>query len=571
MKLRFWPTSKGMSAFAASERHGRTYWFALWTALTLLMVFVAMGVILLLRSHQAAEEQQRVDDAARDVASSIHRALSRSLQDVGGLAGVTKDPIAWRRTATAALNESRALLRVELRDSSMELRDARDSPYEPPLFLNVPRYKSDSEAVKACESATGPALPAFSRSYFVSLGAGRGVEVLDVCSSLQINDETVGFSVATIGLASLLEATMTEDMKKVFEASFVEGSNTRLARAGSSPGMATFRAERVIALPGLLLRLRLESTKDSPPLLLNFASGAAIAALLLFVILVAFIVRELRARQRRRDDAAALARVNQDRLQSAARLALVGEVTSLISHEINQPLTSILACAKAAKNVAGDNLSVELRQILDQLAAEAERSGLVVRSVRDFASRSYVKRETVDMRELIEGIRPILQGLARDYKAKLEETKESAATIRVICDRMMIEQVILNLVKNGLQAMQANPGHKSRTVSLSTRMVREGKVQVDISDTGPGVSLQLVHSLAQPEFKSFQRISGKGLGLGLSLCRAVLHSHKGSISCHNRIDSDDGHGGTTEGATFSFLLPVSDPHFTQPSCENSNV
>lgn len=534
-----------------ANRRG-TYLLALWLALGGLLIFAVVFVGALLWSHQSGEEQQRVEEAAQAVGASMHRTLSRNLQDVGGLAGLVKDEVMWRQTATSLLKETRAVLRVERRDANLSLLEAADSPFEPPMFRHSPRFKSEAQAIDSCTAASGPGLPVYSKTYFVPLGSGRGIEVVDLCAAHQVDGKTLGFTVETIGLNALLESSMADDMVRFFEASIIEGSNVRLARGGMAQGAGVYRAERVVALPGISMRVRVESARGSPQFKLNFVFGLAMVVLLLLAVVIAFIVREIL----RRGAEAAKARMHQEKLQSAARVTMVGEVASLISHEINQPLQSIVAWAHTALRLGErTQLPPDLIDILQQMYGEATRGAKVVKSVRDYVSGSQVEHEAVDMRTLVDGIRPIVEQLSRDYGTRLIESEFPAAPLMVICDKVMIEQVILNLVKNALQAMQRNPAHVPRLLKISVRRMGDGRVRVSVSDTGPGASEQLIQRVAHSEFKSFQKVSSEGLGLGLSLCRSVMQSHKGTLSVANRNNRRADTSRAFEGATFSFTLP----------------
>lgn len=537
-----------------TSQKGDRYWTALWILLGALIIFFGLLSVWLLQSHQVSEEQQRVEDQAALMSGAIHKALSKSLQDVSAVAWTGKDPTIWRETAGELLRETRSTLRLERRNELGDLVEARDSQYFPPLFLLVKRFEAEAEARTACKSAGGPGVPIYSKTYFVPVGSGRGEEVIDVCAAQQQDGKTIGFTVATIGLTQLLEGAIGPDEAKNYEASLVEGSNTRLARAGSTHGRSTLRAEKVIAVPGLSIRLRVESARGAPGLQLNFASGAFLTAAFLFVVTVALLIKASR-RIKQHEQATRLAtRLQQEELARVSRLASIGELASLIGHEVNQPLTSIIAYAKTAQNLGGEGLRADVRELLDNVAAEANRSATVVKSVRDFVSRNAVKREVVDMHDLIHGIWPMLEGMAKDYDARLIES-DAGEPLMVECARVMIEQVVVNLVRNGLQAMQGNHHDKPRTLRV-TAVGLERHIRVTVSDTGPGVSDQLAMRLAEPDFKSFQKILTEGLGLGLSLCRSVIHAHRGSISCRNREDTPyPGAARRIRGATFCFTLP----------------
>jgi len=519
------------------------FWVALWVALTGLLVFVAALLIWLLQGYQASQEQLRVEDTAQTLAASLGRLLTGNLQDVHAVAWPDKDAAAWPEAVSELLKNTRSVLRIERRDKTLALQEAFDSPYSPPLFSMVPRLRSEKETLRACTAAVGPGLPAYSASYFVPLPQGRGAEVLDLCAAQQVNGEVTGFTVETIGLSALLETAMPEAMAKEFEASFIEGNATRIARGGASHGRSAFRAEHSLLLPGLALKLRLESVRGSPPLQLNFASASALVALLLFMTIVMFIVRETRRRARE----SALARHHQDVLHNAARLATLGEMASLISHEINQPLLAVTMYADAALHSDSANVPVEIKQLLGRIVDEVARVGRVVKSVQTFVRRGEVVHETMAPVELLQGIAPLLEVDARRFEVKLSfEIAQTAS--QVVCERVMIQQVILNLARNAMQAMERSTRKELRKLRISARLSSNGRVKFLVTDTGPGIPREVTEQIDEP----FKKSASKGMGLGLSLCRSVIEQH-GGVLAHRSIQCVDG-SGSHVGAEFSFTL-----------------
>ena len=172
--------------------------------------------------------------------------------------------------AAAPLHERRELLQLERRDAQMRVTESINSPYLPALFRRIPRSDLSWEATAACATAARVPSPAYSRSYFVPLMSGAGLEVIGVCMPVQNAGQLAGFLIATMGLGGLLtEALGPELLLRGHELSFVEGDGTRLARAGLQRGAGVCVSERVIDLNGVSLQLRLDSAAHSPHLIPN--------------------------------------------------------------------------------------------------------------------------------------------------------------------------------------------------------------------------------------------------------------------------------------------------------------
>ena len=266
-----------------------------------------------------------------------------------------------------------------------------------------------------------------------------------------------------------------------------------------------------------------------------------------------------------------LNRASQDKLQATARLATVGEMASLISHELNQPLAAIASYASGTLNLlqqepdrgedpAGDDIERAIRRIAEQ----AERAGRVIRGVADFVRRRDQVREAVEPHLLIEGISTLLTLQAKKRGIRLQ-VEIAPGTPRVWCDRTMVEQVLLNLARNGMQAMPlGDPGTASglRVLRIAIAPVMgeahepgTGRcarwVRVDVIDHGQGLPPEVAQRLFTPFFTT----KAEGMGLGLSLCRTVVEQHGGALHFEPALP---------RGTRFSFTLPVAEAHAAQP-------
>jgi two-component system, LuxR family, sensor histidine kinase DctS len=241
-----------------------------------------------------------------------------------------------------------------------------------------------------------------------------------------------------------------------------------------------------------------------------------------------------------------LARRQQEVLQSRSRLATLGEMASTLSHEINQPLAAITSYAAACENLmaAGAQRPEPIRQALRGIKAQAERAGQVIRSVHAFLKRRQIERAECNLATLVHGLEPLIRLQAARTGAGLEVDIDPDTTVHA--DRIMLEQVMLNLTRNGFEAMSEVPP-RDRVLELLARRIaqdeRGDRVEVSVVDRGRGVPPDVVPQL----FSAFFTTKTEGMGLGLSLCRSVIEQHGGQMTYRPRP------GG---GSIFSFDLPT---------------
>ncbi len=253
--------------------------------------------------------------------------------------------------------------------------------------------------------------------------------------------------------------------------------------------------------------------------------------------------------QRRMEE---LSRQQQDRLQATARLATVGEMASLLSHELNQPLAAIASYAAGSLNLMQAGLpdaetAAMLRQAAERIAEQAERAGRVIKSVHDFVRRREQAREPVRCDLLLDTVLPLVRLQARKSGARVELDLPNPA-LRAVCDRTMVEQVLLNLTRNGIQAMEAHTPAAQRELRIGVRHSHARWVTFSVIDRGPGVPPEVAKQLFTPFFTT----RSEGMGLGLSLCRTVVEQHGGALDFETR-PAADGSGTCTE---FRFTLPA---------------
>ena len=249
-----------------------------------------------------------------------------------------------------------------------------------------------------------------------------------------------------------------------------------------------------------------------------------------------------------------LSRASQERIQATARLAMVGEMASLLSHELNQPLAAIASYANGSLNLlkegAAGNETSEIGVAIRRIAEQAERAGKVIKSVHDFVRRRDHLRESVAPRLLVEAVLPLVNLQARKLGVRVVVALHDGLP-EVLCDRTMVEQVLLNLARNAMQAMQGNAlGEadaselriEARPASPSERSTK-GWVEFCVADQGHG----LTPDVAERMFTPFFTTKEEGMGLGLSLCRTVVEQHGSTLSFEPKLP---------RGTRFKFGLPT---------------
>ncbi len=243
-----------------------------------------------------------------------------------------------------------------------------------------------------------------------------------------------------------------------------------------------------------------------------------------------------------------LSRASQDRLQATARLAMVGEMASLLSHELNQPLAAISSYATGSLNLLRDGMHTpaDIELAMHRIAQQAERAGKVIKSVHDFVRRRDQAREAVPPQALLDAILPLINLQARKLGVLVQIQLEPGLP-KVLCDRTMVEQVLLNLARNAMQAMD-RPEIRQRVLRLAVRRERgDGRWLVfSVADVGPGIAPEVEQQLFTPFFTT----KAEGMGLGLSLCRTVIEQHGGTLAFEPN---------QPQGTVFTFTLSVGDP------------
>jgi two-component system sensor kinase FixL len=230
----------------------------------------------------------------------------------------------------------------------------------------------------------------------------------------------------------------------------------------------------------------------------------------------------------------------QSELIHVSRLSAMGTMASTLAHELNQPLTAIANYMEAARDLLDtpDEETAELvREAVRESAGEALRAGSIVRRLRDFVARGEVDMRAERLSNLVEEATRLALVGARERNIRTFYDLDSNLDL-VVVDRIQIQQVLVNLLRNAVEALADAP---ARDINISSAVDRDGMVRVSIADTGTGLSPQIAEQL----FKAFTTTKSSGMGLGLSICRTIIEAHGG------RIWYEDRPGG---GATFHFTL-----------------
>jgi two-component system sensor histidine kinase DctS len=671
------------------QRRTRIRRVLLWGALMALLVVAQSMLVWLSISYESSRTQEQVDAVSAGAAADIRQLLSRDLQSLQALLWNDPSMAQWRSDGAELLHGHREMLRIEQRDTQQNITDAVESPYQGPLFTRIKREDIDLDTEVACNTALRQASPVYSRSYFVPLPGGLGVEVIDVCLPVHHAGVLSGYMAATFALNGMLSEAVAATVLRSNELSFVEGDGTRLARAGLMRGAGVYLSQRLVDLPGLTLQLRLDSPVGSPRVIPNLTVSLVLGLSLALGVVVLLLVRDVRRRanaelalaeslafrkamedslvtglrardlqgrityvnpafcqmvgfapdeivgafpppywppertdeysrrqavrldgerpreevqqtaregfettflrkngesfpvlifeaplvdgagvhtgwmsavldvgsQRRIEE---ISRQQQERLQATARLATVGEMASLLSHELNQPLAAIASYAAGSLNLmqAGppdSDTAAMLRQAAERIAEQAERAGRVIKSVHDFVRRREQSHEAVRCDLLMDAVLPLVRLQARKSGTRVEVDMPTPVP-RAVCDRTMVEQVLLNLTRNGIQAMESHTPPAQRELVIRVRQHHPRWVTFSVTDHGTGVPPDVAQRLFTPFFTT----RSEGMGLGLSLCRTVIEQHGGALDFTSMAaDTDPSTPGKNGAVTeFRFTLPA---------------
>lgn len=239
-----------------------------------------------------------------------------------------------------------------------------------------------------------------------------------------------------------------------------------------------------------------------------------------------------------------LARIQAEKMQHTSRLVTMGEMASFLAHDLNQPLAAIRSYQTGLKNMLSNGAvsPVEVTPALDAIGKSVERAGQMIRRVHNFVKKSEPRLEPLDLAEVTKETVALLEPELTRGLCAIEVTLD-ADLPRVRADRVLIEQVLVNLIRNSLDACKDLP-RNGRRVTLSGTL-GAGVIEVRVRDRGDGVPEHLTEQLFSP----FVSTKEGGMGMGLTICRSIVELHGGGI----RYERQPG-----GGSCFSFTLPL--PH-----------
>ena len=247
-------------------------------------------------------------------------------------------------------------------------------------------------------------------------------------------------------------------------------------------------------------------------------------------------VRDLTERQ----DTQARVQELQAELMHISRLNALGEMASALAHELNQPLSAISNYLKGGRRLLERaNPDIErVGEAMDKAADQALRAGQIIRRLRDFVSRGESEPEITSLSKLVEEASALALIGAKEHSVRVSYRFNPKVDL-VLADKVQIQQVILNLIRNATDAMMTSP---RRELIIRTDTAAEpGFARVSVADTGPGLSAEIIDRLFQP----FVSTKAQGMGVGLSISRTIVEAHGG------RIWAEPNPNG---GATFQFIL-----------------
>ncbi len=234
----------------------------------------------------------------------------------------------------------------------------------------------------------------------------------------------------------------------------------------------------------------------------------------------------------------------QSELVHVSRLTAMGEMASALAHEINQPLAAISNYMKGSRRLLAGSTDPNIAKIetaLDKASEQALRAGQIIRRLRDFVSRGESEKRVESLSKLIEEAGALGLAGAREQNVQLRFRLDPAADF-VLADRVQIQQVLVNLFRNALEAMAQSP---RRELVVANKVIGDDMIEVEVSDTGSGFRDDVIPNL----FQTFFTTKETGMGVGLSISRSIIEAHGGRMVAENNASG---------GATFRFTLPAAD-------------
>jgi signal transduction histidine kinase len=276
-------------------------------------------------------------------------------------------------------------------------------------------------------------------------------------------------------------------------------------------------------------------------LILAVVTVCVLQALLISVLLVNLVKR--RRAERSLKQAEKQARHHREQINLLSRVSLLGEMTASLAHELNQPLSGIISNAHAGMRFidTGKEGPATLREILVDVVADGRRAHEIIHNVRNTIKKGEPTRRRIDLNELVTNVVHVVRPDAMGYSCEVETSLAKDLPV-IEGDPVQIQQVLVNLVNNALDAMRQTPPGQ-RKVEISTAGNGDNEVRLSVRDHGTGIRTEVQDRL----FDQFFTTKEQGLGMGLAIVRSVVEAHGGDIQAENVADG---------GARFYFTLPV---------------
>ncbi|MCG6899144.1 MAG: PAS domain S-box protein [Gammaproteobacteria bacterium] len=236
---------------------------------------------------------------------------------------------------------------------------------------------------------------------------------------------------------------------------------------------------------------------------------------------------------------------HQQEIAHVIRLSTAGEMASGMAHELNQPLAALVSyCGTAIALVNSMPTPLyQLREILECASEQAHRAGSIIRNLREFVSKEDNRQQRIELDQVIRDLDTLLGAELKDAAVTVDYHLHGQGR-RVMANKVQLQQVLVNLVKNSVDAIRAN-NHDDGRVILETRLLADAMIEVTITDNGPGIAADMMGKMFNP----FQTSKVSGMGMGLSISRSIIEAQGG------RIWADEQRH---DGASFGFCLPLSD-------------
>jgi two-component system sensor kinase FixL len=256
---------------------------------------------------------------------------------------------------------------------------------------------------------------------------------------------------------------------------------------------------------------------------------------------ITVVVRDITSRR----EAEVRDRQHQAQLAHVSRVSLAGEMAAGLAHELSQPLTAIIAYARGCLRLLAGPVPEPalLHEGIGEVVQQAERAGDVLDRLREFVRGGEFRRALTEIKPLIDAVVSLTRTEAMQQEVEIEAKVDPGLPV-VLADQIQIEQVLLNLLRNAMDAMEA-ANSKSRSIIVEARRNSKHAIEISVADSGPGVAAEVTDTIFEP----FITTKSLGMGMGLSISRAIIESHGGSLRMAQGVRS---------GAIFIFDLPTAE-------------